>query len=178
MQLFIAFNAEDQLRYLRDSINSVGSSLNIISSKYYLPFHISLKNNFTVSRELLDEVIITLDKYVSKLRQNYVRVKGIEYSNNIVWLRMRHNIYLRKIHHDLDRILKRKFNIIRHRFDLDYKFHVTLFMDDNISKINEAYIRIKDIGTPKKIELNKIFIGLSDYGEIGSYKVYKEYTLN
>ena len=178
MQLFIAFNVEDDFKYLRENINSIGEKLNILSSKYYLPFHISLKNNFTVSSEVLDEVINTLDEYVSKMKTHRVKVKGIEISNKIVWLRMHNDTFLRKIHSDLDRILKKRFNIIRHRIDFDYKFHVTLFMDEDISKINEAYLKIKTIDIPKNIELNKILIGLSLDGEIGSYKVYKEYKLD
>ncbi len=46
-------------------------------------------------------------------------------------------------------------------------------MDNNPNKIKEAYSLIKEEKLPKSIIANQFIIGVSETGELGSYKIYK-----
>ena len=58
-----------------------------------------------------------------------------------------------------------------HEYDLDFKFHTTLFMDDDIQKVCQAYNLIENITLPNYFLINKFLIGQSDDGKLGSYKI-------
>lgn len=177
MYLFLAFKTEEELRYLRDKVDAIGRTLNISSVVYYFPFHISLKISFKIEDEMLEDIVKTIEEYISTIKPFKTYPKRIEISKNIVWIRMKPSLHLRKIHNDLNNLLLSKYNIPLHEYDNNYKFHVTLFLDDDISKIKEASKDIKDIQLPKKLYLNKVLIGTSPDGFIGTYRVFKEYDL-
>ncbi len=46
-------------------------------------------------------------------------------------------------------------------------------MDDNVNNIKEAYSFINKENLPKSIIANNFIIGVSQTGELGSYKIYK-----
>lgn len=61
-----------------------------------------------------------------------------------------------------------------HEYDLDYKYHTTLFMDNNTHSIKEAYNLINNIELPQSIIANQFIIGVSKTGELGSYSIYRK----
>ena len=97
----------------------------------------------------------------------------IEMYDNIIWIRMKRNTYLDKVHDELNSILLEKYNIKLHEYDLDYKYHTTLFMDSNKDSIKEAYNLVKEVDLPQNIKANQFIIGTSETGELGTYKIYK-----
>ena len=67
--------------------------------------------------------------------------------------------------------MQNEFDVKPHEYDLDFKFHTTLFIDGDKDKINTAYQKIKHIDIPKNFKVTKFLIGESLTGEIGSYAV-------
>ena len=57
---------------------------------------------------------------------------------------MNNNDQIDRIHLDLVNIIEKQFGIAPHEFDLDYKFHTTLFMSDDVDKNRKAYEIIKN----------------------------------
>lgn len=87
---------------------------------------------------------------------------------------MSRNEELDKVHDDLNKILLEKYNIGLHEYDLDYKYHTTLFMDNNTNNIKDTYNLINKIELPQSILANQFIIGVSETGELGSYSIYKK----
>ena len=68
----------------------------------------------------------------------------------------------------------KKYGVPLHEYDMDYKFHTTLFMDSDTDKMNAAYDAIKNEPVPKTLRADRFIIGTSPSGALGTYSVYKE----
>ena len=62
--------------------------------------------------------------------------KNIGVNNNIIWTLFEENKVLYTIHEELDEKLI-TYGINRHEFDRNFIFHSTLFMDDNVDRIDK-----------------------------------------
>ena len=69
-----------------------------------------------------------------------------------------------------------KYNIPLHEYDLDYKFHTTLFMDDDWEKVKQAYRKIRHMKLPARLTAERFVIGVSASGALGTYRIYKTIT--
>ena len=171
MYIWTAINIESQLTDVKDEIKNTESRVGIKGSVVNLPLHVSLKISFYVSDDISSDVIRTIIDFFENLGPFYFEPVGIEKEGTIVWIRMKDSEKLSHIHYTLDQILLDKFNVIPHKFDLEYKFHATLYMDSDVEKISCAYEQIKDIPLPKKLTANHFVIGTSETGAPGTYKV-------
>ena len=50
-------------------------------------------------------------------------------------------------------------------------------MENDEEKIRSAYDMIKSVYLPKQISVNKLLIGVSESGKLGSYRVIKEINI-
>ncbi|MCR5741581.1 MAG: 2'-5' RNA ligase family protein [Gammaproteobacteria bacterium] len=174
MFVWIGLNVERQLLKVKETASVIEDELNFGYHNFALPLHISLKISFEVPNDIFDNVVKDLEEYLSSLSKFSVSIKGIEYENTICWIRMYPNIMLNTIHDKLDELMLEKYNVIPHEYDKDYKFHVTLFMDDDTEKVKKAYEKVKDIRLPMELLINKFDIGNSLDGSFNSYTVLKE----
>ena len=92
-----------------------------------------------------------------------VETNKIEKFNNIIWVTYNDNKVLEDLHNNLDEMLL-SYGITKHEYDYDFKFHSTLFMDENTDKINEIYEKIKDIDVSSTEVIDTIVIGESKDG--------------
>jgi 2'-5' RNA ligase len=171
MYIWIGINVDDQLKKIKERSFAIEKKLGFKNSNFTLPLHISLKISFEVDDSVYSSVIRTIAEYYQKLNAFEVDVKGIENHEEIIWIRMLSNESINKIHDDLNEILKNKFNVGLHEYDLDYKFHTTLFMDNDSEIIDKAYDLIRNEDLPSKLIVNKFVIGTSESGKLGSYSV-------
>lgn len=171
MYVWTGINIDSQVADIKPCVKAIEESIGFDNSIFTLPFHISLKISFKVDDEIYPEVINTILDYYKTLEPFDIEVSGIEIENTIVWIRMKEDLNINRIHDDLDRILMEKYGVPRHEYDLDYKFHTTLFMDSDEAKIAAAYEQIRDAKVPASLRADKLLIGASDSGALGSYKV-------
>ncbi|MBE6698974.1 MAG: hypothetical protein E7584_01865 [Ruminococcaceae bacterium] len=171
MYVWTAIDVDDQLEEIKGKAQDIEKNLNFENSTFSLPFHISLKISFAVDDGAYPCVIQTLLDYYKTLKPFSVDVSGVEIEGTIVWIRIKENATLCRIHKELNQILMAKHNIIPHKFDLDFKFHSTLFLDSDKEKIATAYDRIKDIKIPLSLCAKKLIIGASKSGDVGTYSV-------
>ena len=73
----------------------------------------------------------------------------------------------------LNMMLREKYGVPLHEYDLDFIFHTTLFMDDDAEKINAAHNLLGNVYLPETLIANTFVIGKSETGENGTYMVYK-----
>ena len=177
MYIWIGINVNDQLLPVGKKAKQIENEIGFPNSNFTLPLHVSLKISFPIEDALFDGVIRTIEEYYSTLSPFVLAVRGIEDENTIVWIRMERNEQIDRIHDDLNRILLEKYGVPLHEYDTDYQFHTTLFMDGDTDKINAAYAQIKDVSLPKTLTVNRLLIGCSPSGALGTYKVYREYFI-
>ena len=171
MYIWIGIDVNDQLEALRSRGKEIEDKIGFSNSCYTLPYHISLKISFEVDNDIYSQVIMDILNYYNTINPFELDVRGIENEGTIAWIRMKENHILNQIHDDLDLLLLNKYGIPRHEYDLDYKFHTTLFMDSNSEKVMMAYDQIKGFELPKTLMVNKMLIGSSETGALGTFKI-------
>ena len=171
MYVWIGINVNDQLLPLRIQAKEIEDRIGFSNSCYTLPYHISLKISFVIDDDIYPKVIEDILSYYNTIKPFDLYIRGIENEGTIAWIRMKENETLNQIHDDLDFLLLRKYGIPRHEYDLDYKFHTTLFMDRDREKVMMAYDQIKDVELPEILRVNRMLIGMSETGALGTFKI-------
>lgn len=176
MYLWIGINVDNQLQDIKKEGIKIDKKLKFVEPNFTLPMHVSLKISFDIDEKMFKKITKDIINYYNTIEPFEIEVKGIEYNETIVWIRMVDNERIHKIHDEFNNLLLKKYNIPLHEYDMDYKFHATLFMSEDKDKIKKAYDLIKDKSDliPKKILLNRFLIGYSDEGNPGTYYIYKE----
>ena len=143
-----------------------------INKETKLPYHISLKISFEIDNRYFNEAMDFLNLYFLNLKPIEIQVKGIEELDTIVWLRMKDNPILDRIHKDLDNEFYNRFNVNPNPLDLDYQFHVCLFINDNQDLLHKAYLDLKNIKYKEKLIGDTILIGGSFISDIDNYEIF------
>lgn len=173
MFIWAGIDVDDELGEIKEKAFLIDSSINFENSCFVLPLHISLKAAFEIDKSILEEVVSEISNYFKTINPFKIEIDKLEMYDNIVWIRMKRNTYLDKVHDELNNILLEKYSIKLHEYDLDYKYHTTLFMDSNKDSIKGAYNLVKEVDLPQNIKANQFIIGTSETGELGTYKIYK-----
>ncbi len=177
MHIFLGIDVDDSLAKIRREAELIDKSIGFKNSCFTLPLHISLKTSFRVDDSIFDNVIEDVVNYYLSIKPFKIEICKLEMYDNIIWVRMRRNKELDIAHDDLNKMLLDKYNICLHEYDLDYKYHTTLFMDNDTNKIKKAYALSDKMELPSEIIVNRLIIGVSEVGELGSYSVYKEINI-
>lgn len=172
--IFLGIDVDDQLTIVKNKANRIDKNIGFKNSCFSLPLQISLKVAFKIDSSNFKNIIENIINYYSSIKPFKIDIDKLEMYDNIIWIRMSRNKELDKAHDDLNKLLLDKYNIELHEYDLDYKYHTTLFMDDNVYNINEAYNLISKTGLPQSIMANQFIIGISVTGKLGSYSIYRK----
>ena len=178
MYIWVGINVEEQLKDARMAVDRVFDKIDISNVTCQLPLHISLKISFEIENSLFDSVLNDIIA-IYKLQQPFeIKIKGIENHENIEWIRMYSNEDLEVLATSLNMMLREKYGVPLHEYDLDFVFHTTLFMDDDAEKINAAHNLLGNVYLPETLIANTFVIGKSETGENGTYEVYKTVKKN
>ena len=173
MFVWVGINIEEQLKETRRAVDGVFEKIDISNVTCQLPLHISLKISFNIENELFESVLNDIVSIYREQKPFEIEIKGIEKHENIMWIRMYSNEDLEAFATSLNIMLKEKYSIPLHEYDLDFIFHTTLFMDDDAEKINAAHTLLGNLALPKNLIANTFVIGTSETGKNGTYRVYK-----
>jgi 2'-5' RNA ligase len=177
MFVWVGINVEEQLKETRMAVDGVFEKIEISNVTCQLPLHISLKISFNIENGRFESVLNDIVSIYKAQKPFEIDVKGIEKHENIMWIRMHSNKELEALATSLNEMLKEKYGIPLHEYDLDFIFHTTLFMDDDAQKINAAHNLLSDLCLPQTLIANTFVIGKSETGENGTYRVYKTITI-
>lgn len=178
MFMWLGIDVDDQLQEIKKEASIIENKLYFLHSNLTIPFHISLKMSFNVDEQLFDHIMTDVINIYKRFHSFEIEVKGIENNDTICWIKMKENQTLNEIHDILNDFLLKKYHIPLHEYDLDYQFHTTLFMDEDKDKVSKAYQLIQHAPVPKVLRVNKMIIGRSPNGALGTYHVFKEYLLD
>lgn len=173
MYIFLGIDVDNQFLKIKNKAEVIDKNMDFQNPCFTLPLHISLKASFKINKSIFDNIIEEIINYYLTIQPFKIDIYKIEMYYNIIWIRMCRNKELDKVHYDLNSILLNKYHIELHEYDLDYKYHTTLFMDNSPIKIREAYALIDKGQLPESITANEFIIGVSESGELGSYNIYK-----
>ena len=67
--------------------------------------------------------------------------------------------------------MKERFAIPLYPFDLEFKYHTTLFLGISEDKLAAAYDMVKSVEIPNSVILNRPVIGTSESGLAGTYRI-------
>ena len=171
MFVWTAIDIESQLSELKSLKSKIEEKLGIFDSVVNLPLHISLKISFEVSDSLYQQVIDAILDYYKSLNKFEIMTKGISREGSIIWLEMHPNASLEKLHLDLMSTMQSRFAIHPHKFDLEFKYHTTLFFGLSDEKLFEAEKLLEYAQIPKKVTADHLVIGSSESGAPGTYRV-------
>ena len=173
MFVWVGINVEDQLKETRMAVDGVFEKIDISNVTCQLPLHISLKISFNIENELFESILNDIISIYREQKPFEIEIKGIEKHENIMWIRMYSNSEIEELATKLNLMLKEKYNIPLHEYDLDFIFHTTLFMDNDVEKINTAHTLLGNLKLPETLVANTFVIGVSETGENGTYRVYR-----
>ena len=173
MFVWVGIDVEDQLKEARVAVDGVFEKIDISNVTCQLPLHISLKISFEIENSLFDSVLEDIISIYKAQMPFEIEIKGIEKHENIMWIRMYSNDELEALATSLNMMLKEKYGIPLHEYDLDFIFHTTLFMDDDAEKINAAHALLGEVRLPETLIANTFVIGRSETGKNGTYSIYK-----
>lgn len=175
MLIWVALDVDNQLLDIKKKAKEVESLVNFCNSNIYLPLHISLKISFYVEEDMIDNVVEDITNTVQELRGTEVKLERLELHESISWIKVCENEIVQNMHDKLDVMLKEKYNIPQHEYDKNFKLHVSLFIDNEVEKVKQAFLMMKDFELPEKLIIDRFVIGCSPDGSVGSYKVIKNF---
>ena len=171
MYIWTGIDVDSQMQAVAKAARAVEGELGFAHSNFTLPLHISLKMSFPAADERAGGIMDSLVRFYQSQSPMEVAVRGIEKEETIIWIMMERSAALNALHDRLLSLLGEEYGVTPHEYDLDYKFHTTLFMDGDREKINRAYNKIRAVPVPESLRLNRFMIGASDTGALGTYRV-------
>ena len=171
MFIWSGINIEDQLPELKSLKNEIEEKLSITDTVVTLPLHVSLRISSQVQDEISHCLINDILEFYKALAPIEILTDGIEREGDIIWLRFKENDEINGIHNHLCALMEERYNIPYHPFDLEFKYHTTLFFGIGEEKLTAAYDLLRDAKTPTFVTLNRPVIGSSESGLAGTYKV-------
>ena len=171
MFIWSGINIEAQLSELKLRKAEIEEKLGITDTVVNLPLHVSLRISSQIADEISPRLIDAILEFYKTLSPIELFTDGIEREGNIIWLRFKENDKINSVHHRLCALMKERFAIPLHPFDLEFKYHTTLFLGISEDKLTSAYDMVKSVTIPESVILNRPVIGASESGLAGTYKI-------
>ena len=151
---------------------ALNEKIELDTTAFLLPQHISLKISFDTDRT--DAVLEDLKTFVSEQNPFAVRLQSAQQMGNILWLPVADNDHLRHLHESLDARLESNFDIAQHKFDKEFLFHSTLFMDPDMEKVAKMAEVLANYPIERELTVDTFLLGVSEQGKPGTYRVVSE----
>ena len=171
MFIWLGINIEDQLPELKRRKVEIEGKLGITDTVVNLPLHVSLRISSQVQDDVAPHLIAQILDFYKTLSPIELFTDGIEREGNIIWLRFKENDEVNVLHNRICNLMKEGFGIPLHPFDLEFKYHTTLFLGISEDKLTSVYDMLQSVEIPRSVVLNRPVIGVSESGLAGTYKV-------
>lgn len=173
MFVWIGINVLDELNSVQLAGRLIEKEVRTKSSFFNFPLHISLKISFEISGDAFGAVLKDISDIFENTAPFDVKPQEIEAFDNIAWILYAENDKLNALHDKICDTLSEKYGVVRHEYDNDYKFHTTLFMDDDSEKVKTGYEKIKTVELPSAVRAHKFCVGASPSGKLDTFDIVK-----
>ncbi len=177
MYIWVGIDMDNQLEEIREAAKAAERAIGFRHSNFTLPLHVSLKISFPVSNELASAVMADVLEIYKSVSPFLIPVSGLQNEGTIAWIRMGESKELNALHDALNEMLLSRYGVPLHEYDTDYKFHTTLFMDEDSDKVARGYAAVKNTPLPNRLRVERLLIGTSNSGALGSYQVEREFSV-
>lgn len=167
---------EDFEAELRRDCLEANADIGADTVAFSLPQHISLKISFEAG-EQTQQILDFLSGVLQKERKFYVNLESLEQTGNILWLTVQEDPRLRRLHDNLDGLLLEEFSVKQHPYDRDFKFHSTLFIDEE-EKLCPLHERLSLFPLPRRLPVEEFCLGVSETGKAGDYRVVRHVKIS
>ncbi|MBR2281777.1 MAG: 2'-5' RNA ligase family protein [Spirochaetales bacterium] len=171
MFLWCAIDLDDQMTALKGEVRRVSEELGVENIALGLPFHVSLRISFEVPDEREEEVKASMSEYFSTLRSFRFEPLCMERQSNVVWVRMKDNPKLSRIHEGLCRMLQERFGVPMAEFDRSFIFHSTLAWTADEEGADRIFRKLSDAKVPSSFKAKNFVVGRAFTGKPGDFKV-------
>ena len=172
MYIWVGIDVDEQLQEMKAEGLKAEKEIGFGLSNFNMPLHISLKISFEVPDRKYGSITHDIMNLFKNTPAFDIPIKSIDNEGCIAWIRMGDCPKLKKFSLKLNQMLLEKYGIPLHEYDTDYKFHTTLFIDEDIEKVKKGYEKLKDFPLPATLRAHRFAIGSSDVGKPGTYKVH------
>ena len=174
MYIWTGIHLDDQLADLRRSAQAATDALGTPNSALLFPLHVSLRISFDIDDALAPAAVEQIADVLRSAEAFTMLPQQIEQmGDSIVWLSIAPNDTLTRLHETLVSRMQASFGVPPHPFDMDYRYHASLFMGE---RADEAYALLKDAPVPAALTAQKFVIGVSETGQPEAYRIVKEIT--
>ncbi|MCR5760685.1 MAG: 2'-5' RNA ligase family protein [Sphaerochaetaceae bacterium] len=156
---------------LKDEVRKVSEELGVENIALLLPFHVSLRISFEVPDQMEEAVKAAMKEYFSTLRRFRFEPLCMERQANVVWVRMKDNPKLAKIHDGLCQMLMERFGVPLAEFDKCFIFHSTLAWTQDEKDAERIFQRLAGAKIPQVFKAKNFVVGRAFTGKPGDFKV-------
>ena len=171
MYIWVGIDVDSQLRGIGRLAEKARKEVGCVPQGVALPLHVSLKISFEAPDASVGKVIADIKEIYRGTGAFPMSVAGIEYCGVITWVAIKRSRELDALHDRLNRVLEEKYGVPLHEYDRDYRYHSTLYMDDDAEKVRKVYERIRGASLPETVMAKDFLIGTSESGKPGTYRV-------
>ncbi len=175
MYLWTAIDVDEPLEKFREKVAWATQKAGIPNTALTLPLHISLRISFPLDDSLFMEAVSRISEYYQTLSSFYVEIQEIEQNGTVVWIKMKKNEELDRIHKDLVDLFLREYKVQPHAYDLAFCYHSTLWIGTDETKAKEVYAALQQEELPDRLTAKKFVIGCSESGKAGEFRVIREF---
>lgn len=172
MHIWTAIDLNSQLADLRRQAKAVSDALDAPNHALTLPLHVSLRISFPVDDAKAPSCMTMIEDILRSTAAFPMAAQRIELQGDaVVWLSIAPSDALTRLHETLVRRMQEAFDVPPHPFDLDFRYHASLFIGENASA---AFGPLKDAHIPPLLTADRFVIGTSATGKPGTYRVVRE----
>ncbi len=172
MYIWFAADARKDLGQIQERMRLLCGEGDIFNPALTLPIHISLRISCRVDDSVFDQIADRAAGYLGKQKPFLVQIRGMEINGGIVWIKMEENQGLHGIHQELVRMME-EFGIGPQPYDLCFLYHATLYSGE-AETAERVFQELRKETLPGTISVDRFFIGCSESGRAGEYRVIRE----
>ena len=161
---------------LRAHCLALNEKIGLDTAPFSLPQHISLKISFDAGAQCR-RITQWLETELKRESRFYVNLLPPEQMASILWLPVADTPRLTALHEKLDRELEHRFGIPQHPFDREFRFHSTLFMDEDTEKLSQMAALLSPLTFPDPLPIDTFLIGLSTDGKT-DFQILREVNIS
>lgn len=165
-------------RELRFGLREMNEQIGLDEAAFTLPQHVSLKISFAVPNERVQSVLDALEEMLKREKPFAVQLGGVtQLMGGVLCLEIKPNARLKNLHARLDAMLMKDFDVPQHLYDTDFRFHSTLFIDEDADKLRRMYDIMSQFPNNETLGVDRFLLGTSESGKVGTYQVVREIKL-
>lgn len=161
---------ESSEKHIRDVCLPLIRAEDISNTAFLLTQHISLKISFWADDKDAQAIKEYLTFFFQRQTPFKIITDKVESQGEILWLKIKDNPQLERLHEELTEGLENSFKILPHKFDHSFIYHTTIAIDKRKEKIAWLFNQVKDKWQEKEVLISSFVIGTSPDGELNTWK--------